>query len=85
MRRHFVLFPFIGLMALFFVSCAGGDTVPRQEQDTPSFGVYPYSGSNLPYSSSNIGRQQYGPQDRAGNQIQNGVPPYAGCQYATRC
>ena len=78
MRRKSMLFPFIGLMALFCVSCAGGDTVPRQEQDAPSYGTYPYSGSN-------IGRQQYGPQDRAGNQMQNGVPPYGGCQYAARC
>jgi hypothetical protein len=77
MRRQFAGLPFIGLVALFFVSCAGGDRVPRQEQDTPSFGSYPYSGSN-------IGHPQYGPQDRAGNQIQNGLPPYSGCQY-TRC
>jgi hypothetical protein len=78
MRRQFSLFPFIGLITLFFVSCAGGDRIPLQEQDTPSYGTYPYSGSN-------IGRQQYGPQDRAGNPTQNSVPPYAGCQYATRC
>ena len=76
MRRQSTLF--IGLLAVFLVGCAGGDRVPRQEQDTPSYGAYPYSGSNT-------GRQQYGPQDRAGNQIQNDVPPYPSCQYATRC
>ena len=78
MGRQPTLFLFICLIAIFFVSCAGGDRVPRQEQDIPSYGTYPYSGSN-------VGRQPYGPQDRAGNQIQNPVPPYYGCQYAARC
>ena len=78
MQRTTTLFPVIGLMALFFVSCAGGDGLPRQEQDTPRYGT-------SPYSRSDIGRQPYGPQERAGNQMQNGVPPYAGCQYAARC
>jgi hypothetical protein len=78
MRVQFAFSPFIGVMALLFVSCAGGDTLPRQENDTPSFEAYPYGGSN-------VGRQQYGPQDRAGNQIQNGLPPFSNCQYTTRC
>ena len=78
MRKESTLLTFIGLMSLFLVSCAGGDRVSRQEQDTPRHGAYPYGGSN-------IGRQPYGPQDRAGNQIQNDVPPYSTCQYATRC
>lgn len=76
MRRQSYAFPFIGLMALFLVSCAGGGNVPRQEQDVPRYGSYP-SGSDVRY-------QQYGPQDRAGNPSQNGVPPYTGCQYS-RC
>ena len=78
MRRTFTLFSVISLMALFVMSCASGDGLPRQEQDTPRFGTYPHS-------RSDIGRQPYGPQERAGNQGQNGVPPYAGCQYAARC
>jgi hypothetical protein len=78
MRRQSALLPLIGVMALFFMSCAGGDRLPRQEQDTPSYGSYPYS-------STNVGRQPYGPQERAGNQMQNGLPPYSGCQYAARC
>lgn len=77
MHRQSAVFPFIGLTAFFLVSCAGGDRVPRQEQDAPRYGTYP-SGSDVRY-------QQYGPQDRAGNPTQGGVPPYAGCQYATRC
>lgn len=76
MRRHSAM-PLIGLMALCFVSCAGNETASRQEQDAPRYGTYP-SGSDVRY-------QQYGPQDRAGNPTQNGVPPYAGCQYAGRC
>ena len=78
MQTRAAFFPFIGVMALFLVGCAGGETLPRQENDTPSFGAYPYGGSNA-------GRQQYGPQDRAGNQMQNGLPAYSNCQYTTRC
>ncbi len=69
---------FISVMALFLVSCAGGDNVSRQASDTPSLGAYPYSGRD-------VRDQQYGPQDRAGNQIQNGLPAYSNCQYTTRC
>jgi hypothetical protein len=76
MRRQFAALPFIGLVALFFVSCAGGDRVPRQEQDTPNYGTS--RGSDIRY-------QRYGPQDRAGNPTQNNLPPYGACQYATRC
>jgi hypothetical protein len=78
MRRQLVVFPFLGLIALFFVSCASGNTAPRQEPDTPRYGSYPNSRSDVRY-------QQYGPQDRAGNPTQSGVPPYSGCQYSTRC
>jgi hypothetical protein len=78
MRIQFAFFPFIGVMALFLVSCAGSDTLPRQQNETPSYGAYPYGGSN-------VDRQQYGPQDRAGNQMQNGLPAYSNCQYTTRC
>jgi hypothetical protein len=76
MRRHLALLSLIGLMAIFCVSCAGGDRVPRQEPDA-RYGTYP-SGSDVRY-------QRYGPQDRAGNPTQNNVPPYGSCQYATRC
>ena len=77
MRRTSAFFSLIGLMALFVMSCAEGGGLPRQEQDTPRYGTYPYG--------SDIGRQPYGPQERAGNQMQNGIPPYTGCQYAARC
>jgi hypothetical protein len=68
----------ISVMALFVVSCAGGDNVSRQENDTPSLGAHPYGGRDVRY-------QQYGPQDRAGNQTQSGLPAYSNCQYTTRC
>ena len=68
----------ISVMALCLVSCAGGDNVPRQANDTPSLGA-------SPYGSRDVRNQQYGPQDRAGNQTQNGLPAYSNCQYTTRC
>ena len=78
MRIQVAFLPFIGVMAFFVVSCAGGDTFPRQENDTPSYGAYPYGGSD-------VRRQQYGPPERAGNAAQSGLPPYSNCQYTTRC
>jgi hypothetical protein len=77
MRVQLAFVPF-GLMALLLISCAGDGSFPRQENDTPTFGAYPYG-------SSDVRRQQYGPPDRAGNQMQNGLPPYSGCQYTARC
>ena len=58
MQRQSVVFPFLGLIALLFMSCADGNTVPRQEPDIPRYGTYPNSRSDVRY-------QQYGPQDRA--------------------
>ena len=78
MRIQVAFLPFIGVMAFFLVSCAGGHTSPRQENDTPSYGAYPYGGSD-------VRRQQYGPPERAGNPAQSGLPPYSNCQYTTRC
>jgi hypothetical protein len=69
---------FIGVMALFLVSCADGDNVSRQASDTPSLRAYPYGGRD-------VRDQQYGRQDRAGNQTQNGLAPYSNCQYTTPC
>ena len=60
MRIQVAFLPFIGVMAFFLVNCAGGHTFPRQENDTPSYGAYPYGGSD-------VRRQQYGPPERAGN------------------
>jgi hypothetical protein len=70
--------PLVGAMALFLVSCAGGNGLPRQENDVPTYGT-------SPYGRSDVHRQQYGPSDRAGNQTPNALPPYSNCQYTTRC
>jgi len=78
MRIQLAFLPFIAVMALLLVSCADGGTLPRQETDTPSYGASPHGGPD-------IRRQQYGPPERAGNPMQNGPPPYSGCQYTTRC
>ena len=78
MKVQFAVFPLVGVMALFLVGCASGDRLPRQENDTPTYGAYPSS-------SSDVRRQQYGPSERAGNPTQNGLPSYSNCQYTTRC
>ena len=70
---------FISVMALLLVSCAGsGQCLTTNRREAPSLGAYPYSGRD-------VRNQQYGPQDRAGNQTQNGLPAYSNCQYTTRC
>ncbi len=63
-------------VCLFLASCAG-DPSQRRSAEVPAYGTAD------PYGSSVPGRQ-YGPQDRAGNQLQNGLPPWSGCQNA-RC
>jgi len=78
MRVQFAVLPLVGVMALFLVSCAGGNGLPRQENDVSTYGAYPYG-------RSDAHRQQYGPSERAGNSTQNGLPPYSNCQYTTRC
>jgi hypothetical protein len=70
-------FALMGVLTVCLASCAG-EPGPRQAVETPAYGT------DNPYGSSIPGRQ-YGPQDRAGNQMQNGLPPWSGCQHTTRC
>jgi hypothetical protein len=67
----------IGVLAFYLASCAG-EPSRRQAIDAPAYAT------TDPYGNSIPGRH-YGPQDRAGNQTQNGLPPGSGCQYTTRC
>ena len=80
MKTHLWCFALMGLFAVFLASCAG-EPSRRQAAETPVSTVY---GTDSAYGSSVPGRQ-YGPQDRAGNQMQNGLPPWSGCQHTTRC
>lgn len=70
---------YLALMSVFavFLGSCTGEPSRRQAAEIPNYG------SDYPYGSSIPGRQ-YGLQDRAGNQMQNGLPPWSGCQY-TRC
>ena len=57
---------------LFLAGCAD-EPGQRRSAEVPAFGMAD------PYGNTVSGRQ-YGPQDRAGNQVQNGLPPWSGCQ-----
>jgi hypothetical protein len=76
MKTRLWCFALMGVFAVLLASCAG-EPRPRQAAETSY-------GTDTPYGSSVPGRQ-YGPQDRAGNQMQNGLPPWSGCQHTTRC
>jgi hypothetical protein len=75
MRSIFSYFAFISVF-LFLAGCAG-ESGQRRSAEAPAYGTAD------PYGNTISGRQ-YGPQDRAGNQVQNGLPPWSGCQNA-RC
>lgn len=77
MKTRLWCFALMGIFAVFLASCAG-EPNRRQEAEIPVYGTDTF------YGSSVRGRQ-YGPQDRAGNQMQNGLPPWSGCQHTTRC
>ena len=72
------IFSYVAVMSvvLFLAGCA--DAPSQRRSEAPAYG------SADPYGNTVPGRQQYGPQDRAGNQVQNGLPPWSGCQNA-RC
>ena len=75
------IFSYVAVMSvvLFLAGCADAPG-QRRSAEGPAYGSY---GSADPYGNTIPGRQ-YGPQDRAGNQVQNGLPPWSGCQNA-RC
>ena len=78
MKTRLWCFTFMGIVVVALAGCAA-EPSRRQAVETPAYGI------DNPYGGSFPSRQQYGPQDRAGNQMQNGLPPWSGCQHTTRC
>jgi hypothetical protein len=68
------IFSYVAVMSvvLFLSGCADAPG-QRRSAEVPAYGMAD------PYGNTVSGRQ-YGPQDRAGNQVQNGLPPWSGCQ-----
>ena len=72
------IFSYVAVMSVFLFLAGCADTPgQRRSAEVPAYGTADPYGTTIP------GRQ-YGPQDRAGNQVQNGLPPWSGCQNA-RC
>jgi hypothetical protein len=68
------IFSYVAVMSvvLFLAGCADAPG-QRRSAEVPAYGMAD------PYGNTVSGRQ-YGPQDRAGNQVQTGLPPWSGCQ-----